>query len=150
MLRKSILTIALFACCGEAWATGGFSCEVKDKSVEFEVSAATSRGMGGAILEPAGKLTLKMKSVPEDMRSLDLSKALVHHWVADRTLKLHYYAEREGDKPFASVELVIDTKDTGDDETTKGRYVLSLFTTDSATSNSKTEEIKGRVTCMVE
>jgi len=65
-------------------------------------------------------------------------------------VKLHYYVERQGDKPFASVELIIDTKDTGDEETTRGRYLVTLFMTDTATNESNMQEIKGRVTCSVE
>ena len=135
---------------GEARATGGFSCEVKDKQVEFEVEGGVSRGMGGVILEPKGSIALKVKNIPDDLKSFDLSKALVHHWLADRTLKLDYYVEAEGDKPFGSVELIIDTKQTGDEETTKGRYVVNIYSVDPATSESKTTELKGRVTCMIE
>lgn len=149
--NRCMLVVALCGvAAGPAAATGGFSCEVKDKAVEFEVAAGLSRGMGGAILEPSGKMTLKLKTVPEQLQSQDLSKALVHHWLADRTLKLDYYVETTGDAPFASAELIIDTKQTGDDETTKGRYVVSVFSVDPKTSESKTQEIKGRVTCMIE
>ena len=135
---------------GPAAASGGFSCEVNDKSVAFEVAAGLSHGLGGAILEPSGKMTLKLTSIPDQLKSQDLSSALVHHWLADRTLKLDYYVETTGDAPFASAELIIDTKQTGDDETTKGRYVVSVFSVDPKTSESKTQEIKGRVTCMIE
>lgn len=151
-LTLSLFGIALSGAFPDsASATGGFSCEVNDKSVAFEVSAAMSRGMGGVILEPKGSITLKLKSVPEDMRSFDLSQALVHHWIADRTLKLDYYVERQGNKPFGHVELIIDTKVSGD-EGSKGRYRVNIYTTDPPhdKGDGKTQEIRGRVSCFIE
>jgi hypothetical protein len=156
MARKYLLApIALllsFEASPAAWATGGFSCEVKDKSVEFDVSGAMSRGMAAAILEPRGTIRLKLKGVPEDMRSFDLSQSLVHHWTFDRSLNLDYYVEREGDKPFGHVELIIQTRIRGDDDSARGRYIVRIYTTDPPhdKGDGKTLEIKGRVSCFVE
>lgn len=144
-------TAALLACLclappvSPAWATGGFSCEVNDKSLTLEVSAALSRGMGSVILSPSGRLALKSEKLPADMRNFDLAQAMVHHWMAHPSLMLHYYVERQSDKPFASVELIIDTKASGDDETTKGSYLVNIYSVDPTTSEGKTQELKGRV-----
>lgn len=135
---------------GGAQATGGFSCEATDNTLEFDVSAAMSHGMGAAFLQPKGQLTVKVAKMPDDMKNFDLSQALVHHWIYDANLKLHYYMERQGDKPFANVELIVEAKVDGDAGEAKGDYTLLIFGVDPATNDSNTQTFKGQASCFVE
>jgi hypothetical protein len=139
------------ACATPAFATGGFSCSADDANLQFSAESALGRGMGSPILGLKAIATLKGAGLPSDLAKLTLDKNLVHSWMAGDALNLHFYLEREGDKPHAYVELVIITAVTPDEIETKGTYALTVFEAEPAgQSESKTMEAKGAVTCSIE
>jgi hypothetical protein len=135
-----------------AFATGGFGCEVDDRNLRLSASAGMGRGMGAPFLNFTGEAELRVKEAPDDMRKLDLGKSLIHHWTADRELRLHFYYERTGDKPFVSAELILRTVDVGEDVDYAGTYRLDLFTSEPpyGAESGKAFSFEGKATCMVE
>jgi hypothetical protein len=128
MKRILLLYVACFWEVSPAWATGGFACEAKDKNLDFAVSATTGRGMGSPIVGSEAKAELMLKGTPKELQKLDLSQALVHHWLDYPDLKLHYYSETTGAAPFASAELIIRTKGVeGDEIVYEGDYQLRVY-----------------------
>lgn len=111
-----------------AAATGGFSCTIDDANLRLEAGAATGRGMGAPIIELTAKADIKLEGTPADFATLDLDKALVHHWLAYPDLRLHFYHERTGTQPHASVEIIIQTTSAASDEVSyEGQYSLEIF-----------------------
>ncbi len=89
---------------------------------------------------------------PERPSALKFDKdALVHHWFADGDLKLHLYSERKGDTPHGYVELVVETKQSPDDETAyDGTYELQIDdTTDVKDGEGRKLEAEGKAACSV-
>ncbi len=135
-----------------ALATGGFGCEVDDANLKLSASAGMGRGMGAPFLNFTGEAELRIKEAPQGLRKLELATALVHHWVAGRELRLHFYSEAMGDKPFSSVELIIKTAEAGEDIDYAGAYRLDLFTSEPPYDKESGKEFtfEGKAACMVE
>ncbi len=71
----------------------------------------------------------------------------MHHWLAYPDLRLHYYAETQGDLPFASMELIIQTTAVdGDAPAYEGEYWLAVF----VGADGSGIEAGGSVTCQGE
>jgi hypothetical protein len=118
----------LLACNTTAQATGGFDCSIDDPSLVFTVAGTTGRGMGSPIIGIESEAEVKLTGTPAALTKLDLSKALVHHWLEHPDLNLHFYAETTGGQPFASAELLIKTRAIeGDDIAYEGDYVLKVY-----------------------
>jgi hypothetical protein len=151
MIRLVLIPVVCALFTAPALATGGFSCAVDDATMQFEAGSSLGRGMGSPILGLKATATLKGAGIPPDLAKLTLDKNLVHSWMAGDALNLHFYLEREGDKPHAYVELVIITAVTPDEIETKGTYALTVFEAEPAgQSESKTTAAKGEVTCSIE
>ncbi len=135
-----------------ALATGGFSCTIDDKNLNFTADAALGSGMGAPILNLRAQSDVKLKTVPADLVKLDLSKSLVHSWVESLDFKLYFYSEREGDKPHGYVEIVITAKYAGDEGDAKGNYRLTVFYTEPPADAVEGTYLKakGKVSCFVE
>lgn len=136
-----------------AAASGGLDCSIKDKSVQFTLNSGVTHGMGGPTFNLKAELKILRKGIVEDFRTVALDDGnRPQYWLDGKDLRLLFYREREGNGPFASVELEIRTKATGDDEGTyNGTYKLTgdgLLGTDSV--QSERLELKGKVSCSVE
>lgn len=128
---------------GFASATGGFDCQIDDENLKLSVSAAVSHGMGGAIINIETTAEITAEIVPEDLRRPNLSAGPVHHWLEYPDLWLAYYAETEGDAPFASMDLILKASETGDEITYTGDYTLHVFDGDTG----EVTDLTGKVTC---
>lgn len=148
-----VLALALAAGLpGDARATGGFGCEVRDAVVSFAADSAFSHGLGGQFLNFAAEAEFRLPELPPELRRRDLKDALVHHWFHDRQLRLHFYVETEADTPFASAELSIETAGSGEDEDLdyEGTYTLDVFVGTSADGGEPVTVRKtGRASCSV-
>lgn len=132
---------------GPALATGTLNCSIDDKRVSFEAQTAFSHGLGASFNNFQALLEIKGKDVPPGLAKLELnSDALPHHWFHGRDVKLFVYYE-PAEAPHRSVELVIEARSSGDEESGyAGRYVL-LVTSVSEDGKSRTLTLKGRAAC---
>lgn len=127
-MRRLMLSLAVLAAFSTpAFATGGFSCAVKDSNVTFEGEAGFSYSLGG-ILNFRGSIEL-----PKDLaqRGLDGKIALdpsflTHHWLHDGELRLLVHAESGDNQPFAALDFVMMTKAGEDDTGYEGTYTLKI------------------------
>jgi hypothetical protein len=95
---------------------------------------------------------LKLNGTPGDMLELDLKSSLVHSWMENPELRLHFYREREGEKPHGYVELVIISKAADDEGNCGGDYRLTVFFTEAPANAGEVAYLKavGKVACFVE
>ena len=64
-------------------------------------------------------------------------------------LRLHFYREREADKPHGYVELVVTAVSADDEGTADGSYDLTVFDTSGASSGDPLK-VTGKISCFVE
>lgn len=126
-----------------ASATGGFDCVIDDGNMTLSISAPVSRGMGGVILSYEATAEITAEIVPEALRKPDLSAGLVHHWLDYPDLWLAFYAETQGDAPFASMDIILKATGTDEEGSYSGDYTLSVF--DGETG--EVTELTGKVAC---
>jgi hypothetical protein len=149
---RIILICASFALATPALATGGFDCSIDDSKLSLETSAALGASLGSPILNLQAVAKTKIKGTPADMAEINLKDSLIHSWMTHPDLNLHFYWEREGDKPHASYNLVIKTKDMGDEISSDGKYELEIFYTEPPADKVEGAYLKakGKVHCEVE
>jgi hypothetical protein len=144
--------LLLTFCAAPVLASGGASCEIKDKSLTFEASTTISRGLGGRFTNFKGEGKVLRPGVAADLATLAFEhEHLVHTWISARELKMLVYREREGDK-HGYVELTIETKPKPKEESEfRGTYELTVYDTgDNPSAEGKTVKLRGKVTCSVE
>ncbi len=128
-LRILIASTALtFAVATPAQASGGLWCTIDDANVKMTVESGVTRGMGGPIFNFKASAELLVKDVAPDFAKLTLDGNLVHSWIDRDETRLLLYTERQGDAPFGSIEITIETM--GDREEAvdiKGKYEVSYF-----------------------
>ncbi|WEZ84273.1 hypothetical protein P6U16_06335 [Rhizobium sp. 32-5/1] len=135
--------------CGPALATGGFSCQIDDPVLALGVESGFSHGLGDALLNFRGTINIRDAFASKNLQKIALDAThLPHHWLYDDVLKLRIYAET-GEGPFASVDLVIETKRDEDDETAYGgTYRLSLYHAEPPAGSPDQQLVRtGTVTC---
>ncbi len=152
-MRHLILLFALsLAFAAPAHASGGMSCEAADKSLSFSVGSGLSRG-GGMFLNMKADLRIHRTDVPRDLRQLVLSgEDITQRWLHGRDLKLRFYRERDNKLPHGYVDLVVEARETKNDESSyRGSYQLSVYSLPSEqASEGKRVILRGNVTCSVE
>ncbi len=152
-MRHLILSFALtLAIVAPAQASGGLSCEAKDKSLTFSVGSSLSRG-GGMFLNIQADLEIHRTEVPRDLRQLALSgEDITQRWLHGRDLKLRFYRERDNKLPHGYIDLVVEAREAKNDESSyRGSYVLSVYSLPSEqASEGKRVTLRGNVTCSVE
>ena len=145
-----IAAAALLAAVDVAAASGGLWCDVEDKSVRIEINSGVTRGMGGPLFNFAGKLEILDTSVTENLRKTEFDSAHVpQYWLDGNELRLLLYREREGDKPFGSVELTILTK-ADDEGSYGGRYTLQVYDDVDGSPEGKSWSLEGEISCGAE
>lgn len=151
MLRNGLAATVLLCAAAPAMASGGLSCEGEDKQAKIFVESGMGRSIPGAFLNFQGKIEFSDKSLPDDLRTMDIKREdLAENWIDGKTLKLHIYRERTGDAPHGYVDLVINTwiKEEG---TYDGSFVATAFdTTNDTSAEGKTVSVQGNVSCFVE
>lgn len=147
-----IAALCLLALARPAHATGAFLCGIKDDSLKFSAESAFSHGLGERFMDFAASGTVLLKDAPKDLAELKFDDgALVHHWLAGGDLKLHLYREREGDAPHGYIELILEAKQSPDDETVfEGTYKLGVYDmTDAKDGEGRKLEAQGKAACSV-
>lgn len=143
--------VLLFAGCGTALASGGLDCMADDPKVAFMLHGGVTRGMGGPLFQFEGNLEIKDKTVAEDLRKLTFAREHVaQYWFDADDLRLGIYREREGDKVFGSVELVVKTVRGHDEGSMTGTYELSVFDGVADGADPKETKFSGGVGCFTE
>lgn len=127
MRRLLLLLVSLAALSSPAFATGGFSCSVKDDNLTLDAEAGFSYSIGGGLLNFRGEFALPKDLAPQGLERVTLAPShLAHDWLYDGELRLLLHAETQGDLPFGSVDIIVRTK-MGEDETTyDGDYKMIL------------------------
>jgi hypothetical protein len=150
-MRLQIFLGGLFlaAAAMPASASGGFECTASDKSVRFRVYASVTSGMGNPTYDLDGKLEIFDKSVAQDLRNMTFGSAdRPQYWLDGKDLLLILYKERQGDKPFGSVELELRAKRTTEEGKFRGTYKLSTEDLTGNVEGAKTRS--GKMSCIVE
>ena len=126
-MRRILLSFAVFAALSSsAFATGGFSCAVKDANVSFEGEAGFSYSLGG-ILNFRGSLALPVDLAQKGLDRVTLDQSsLTHHWLHDGELRLLGHAESGEGEPFAALDFVMLTKVDEEGENFVGTYTLKV------------------------
>jgi len=129
-----------------AWASGGFGCEIKQKGMELQVSGVTSRSFGSSIVDTTA--TLKglirdgKKKVP---LAVTFTKSNVsQYWNMGPELRIAYNIEHE-DAAFPATMLIIETKGKINSEFLKGTATISHYP-----ANAERITRSYDITCMVE
>lgn len=153
-LTRVVVTasVCLLMPLGAAHATGAFLCGINDGSLKLSAESTFSHGLGERFMGFAASGNVLMKDTPKDLAELKFdSDALVHHWLAGGDLKLHLYRERAADAPHGYVELILETKQSPDDETVfEGTYRLVIYDmTDAKDGEGRMHEAQGTAACSV-
>src|SRR5262245_14090384 len=148
-MRAIFLTLAvLFFGATPAAATATVDCSFSDGNLAFEAGATVSHGFGESFARFTGKLEIRAKNTPEDLRKLELDlEHLAQRWFYGNDLKLRLYRESSGEGPHASVELVVETKRAAKDKNDyRGSYVLNM--SQAVGGEEKTLTLRGRAKCL--
>ena len=150
-MRSLIVGACLLAGVGPAAASGGLSCDTKDKAIRLSIESGVTRGMGSPIFNFRGTLQLNDRRVADDLRKTQFEQEHVaQYWLDGKNLRLLLYRERVGNKPHGYVELIIETKGDGEGGY-NGAYRLTVFDmTGDKTGEGKTLAFKGKVGCFVD
>jgi hypothetical protein len=147
-MRRWIYVAAALAAISPAHATGGFGCSAQDANLTFDSSAAVGQGLPTSFLNFQASADIAWKELPADFRKPDMTKALVQSWWLGPNLKMQFYTERQDKEPFASLEIVIETREDGDEGAYEGTYLMKLY--ENAQPEPRTAEVSGKVHCDTE
>ena len=76
-MRRFLLSFAAFATLSSpAFATGGFSCSIKDDNLAFDAEAGFSYSIGGGLLNFRGAFTLPKDFAPKGLERSQVRKLL--------------------------------------------------------------------------
>lgn len=140
----------VFLCAASpAFASGGLSCEARDRHASFQFDGGVTRGMGAPLFNFRGSVRIAAKAVAADLRKLSFGQQHVaQYWLDGENLRLVLYREREGSRPHGYVQITVLARAAGDEGGYKGSYALTVY--DTTGDKERTHEAEGRVTCFVE
>ena len=147
-MRSLGFGIAALLLATPAYATASLSCSADDKSLRFSAEGIVSHGVGETVAQFAGELEVRLKDAPPGLRKLPLAlEHLTQRWLHGREVKLRLFRERE--EGHGSVELIVETRRAGKDETEfSGSYVLTVSGEDAAPGTpARTLKARGRASC---
>jgi hypothetical protein len=153
MLGIVAVLLALIVVTNPAHASVGVSCRAEDASAKFGVDAAFTRGLGGGLVNFGAILQILLPAIPPDLRSVQFDRSEVSGvWFYNRDIKLQIHHERQPEGPSGSVDLVVETTESRNDESLyRGRYVLRInYAETKEDIKEKSLELRGRVACSVE
>jgi hypothetical protein len=151
-MRYLLASCVLLLLSGNAFASGGIWCETEATPVNINLHSGVARGMGGQLFNFEGKIAIADKEVPEDLRNLEFKQEHVpQYWFNGESLKLVLYRERDADKPYAYVEISIETQAIKDEEGSyAGSYNLTVFDGTDEHADPKRTEISGAINCFAD
>ena len=126
-LRILLATFAVTAPAIPAEASGGMWCTIDDANLKMTIESGVTHGMGGPLFNFKASAEVLMKDVAPDFAKLMLDGNLVHSWIDKDETRLLLYTERQGDKPFGSIEIIIETMGDRDEGDIPGKYEVSYF-----------------------
>ena len=133
-----------------AAASGGLWCQLEDQQVKISIESGVTHGMGGPVFNFRGKLEILAKTVAEGFRDVEFDgDSLAQYWLDHRALKLSLYREWQDDKPFRSINLVIETQAGDDEDTYGGNYAITVFDNGVAGDDKETK-LSGEIDCGAE
>jgi len=149
MRRIVVAALVFLAVVARAQATAGVSCRAEDASAKLGLSAAFTRGLGGGLVNFGAALQILAEAPPE-LRALQFERSEVSLvWFYGRDLKFQLHRERPSDGPPGYVDLVIETRQSREDESLyRGTYVLNINYRQDQRERSLA--LRGRVQCYVE
>ena len=148
-MRSLGFGIATLLLATPAYASASLSCSADDRSLRFSAEGIVSHGVGETVAQFAGELEVRLKEAPPGLRKLPLAlEHLTQRWLHGREVKLRLFREREGEGQ-GSVELVVETRGAGNDETAfSGSYVLTVSGEDAAPGTpARTLKARGSASC---
>jgi len=148
-LRFLCLSILLASTQSHA-ADARFSCAVDTPPLKLSVDTAFNVDQGRKLIHFRAAWIVDDPSLPESLRNMRLdSETLTHSWFDERRLMLHVYQETSGEKPFASLDLVVMTETTGPEaKIYRGTYSLTQQSAASRRSETRGKvEHQGKITC---
>lgn len=149
--RIAAIAAALAANCGAAWASGGLDCTADDAKAAFTLHGGVTHGMGGPLFAFEGNLEIKDKAIAEDLRRTAFAREHVaQYWFDGDDLRLGLYREREAEKPFGSVELIVKTRTSDEEGSTSGAYEITVFDGVVDGAGGKETKFSGEVECFTE
>ena len=129
-------------------ASGGIWCSIDDANMKMTVESGVTRGMGGPFFNFKASAELLVKDVAPDFAKLTLDGNLVHSWIDRDETRLSFYTERQGDAPFGSVEITIETAGDREEADLPGKYEVSYFEAERQTGdNDGFIRLTGGVSC---
>jgi hypothetical protein len=147
---RFLVLLAALTSVQPAAASGGLWCQLEDQQVRISIDSGVTHGMGGPVFNFRGKLEILAKSVAEELRVIEFDRdTLTQYWLDGHELKLHLYQEWQDDKPFRSVNLVIETQAGDEDSPYAGSYSLDLFDNGAADDRKETK-LSGTINCGAE
>jgi hypothetical protein len=151
MRTLALTCIAVLLGIPAALASGTLSCHFGDRNVKFGSEATFSHGVGEGFVSFGGTLEVLAKGTPDDLQTLDLGlDHLTQRWLYAKQLKLRLYREQPGAAPHGYVELIVETKQAGRDETDyRGTYILFVHHLREGEAEGKTVTLRGRAACSV-
>jgi hypothetical protein len=148
-LKQWALTAVIVCLPATASATGGLSCSVNDKNVNFIFESVFSYSDIGGLFQIRGELMSKDKRVYKTLQKVNLDGSeLKQQWFRGNDLKLMIYRETEGDGvPFASVKLIVEANKPPEEEFEyQGKYALTIEP-DVNGGESEAFTVEGKISC---
>lgn len=134
-----------------ALASGGIWCTSGAGPAKFEVSGGMGRDFGSGLFSLSGTLKADIDDVDKTLVEVAFTDETPHQlWLDRGLLFLELMAERPGNGPYGSSDLVIKTSAV-DEASFVGKYTLTI--TDSgvdAGGEAQHIEISGAVSCGAE
>ena len=131
-----------------AHASGGLWCTIDDANVKMTIESGVTRGLGGPFFNFRASAELLVKDVAPDFAKLTLDSNLVHSWIDGDETRLLLYTERQGNAPFGSVEITIETVGDREEGDLPGKYEVSYFEVERQKGESDGYiRLKGDVSC---
>lgn len=151
-MRLPLIACLIVLCSvAPAWASGGISCTSGAGPAKFDISAAMGRDFGSGLFGLTGTLKANIADVDRSLTEVAFSDATPHQlWLDRGLLFLELMAQRPGDGPYGSTDLVIKTS-TVDEGSFVGKYTLTITDTGvDAGGETLRKEISGAVSCWAE
>lgn len=108
---KNVLMASLLVWGTSAFATGGFSCDLADDGISFNVNGVTSHGFGSAIVDAQAHLATMVFDVGSSQEVvMDFSRTNVsQYWNSGKDFKLLLYKEADEGSAYDWTQVTIET-----------------------------------------
>lgn len=132
-----------------AFATGNLGCEIDDATLSLNIESVIATGVGEPMVNLRGEITLKDQSISLGLRHAEFDRThLTQYWLEGKDLRLRLYQDIDAKPIYGSMELVIMTEATDEEQSFAGRYRLTVFdTAGREPGDAKESRFEGGVSC---